>query len=72
MNDVIFEPIGTNGDLMPLQEFIECVEWGGFIDYDGWGYLATETGKSDIVIYPSEVEGYVLPEWCTHVLWYNK
>ena len=58
--------------LMPLQEFIDCVECGAFIDYDGFGELATATHCSEIEIYPSEVKVTQWPEWCTHIAWYNK
>ncbi|MDA3780206.1 MAG: hypothetical protein PF487_08345 [Bacteroidales bacterium] len=29
--------LSDNGNVMSLKEFIECVEGGGFIDYDGSG-----------------------------------
>jgi len=66
------EDIPDYGDLIPLSEWLENVKFGAFIDYDGHGNLATETQCSDIVIIPSEVEGYVFPEWTTHIVWYNR
>ena len=32
-----------NLDLHPVKEFIQEVECGGFIDYDGWGMPVIET-----------------------------
>lgn len=62
------------GDHMTLEEWISNVKCGGFIDYDGFGYLATETQESNIVIHPSDLqymEGLFDPKF-THVMWYNK
>lgn len=68
-----FTPNDTKcGDLIPLQEWLEDVEGGGFIDYDGHGELATETETSNIMICPSEAENYEFPEWATHIMWYNR
>jgi len=64
------------GDIMPRHEFIECVECGGFIDYDGMGNFATETMVEDSGdwLKPSHLSrpDFVWPEWATHVCWYNK
>jgi hypothetical protein len=60
------------GELIPLQEWIGCVQCGAFIDYDGYGELATETQTSNVMISPSEMKGYDFPEWATHIMWYNR
>ena len=68
-----FESIPEYGEHMTLQEYIDCVACGGFIDYDGFGELATETQISNIKTYPSDLDDEVQwPEWCTHIMWYNK
>lgn len=60
------------GDLFTVEEFIQNVKDGGFTDYDGRGFFATQTHYSDI-----EVECSI-PFWnpnkalYTHVLWFNK
>ena len=59
------------GDRMTKAEFLENVEFGGFIDYDGHGHLATETHESNWIVYPS-IADEPWPEWATHVVWYNK
>ena len=65
-----------NLDLYPVEEFIQEVECGGFIDYDGWGMpvIKTLSGKflyKNESIYPSEVlEGKKLD--CDYVAWFNK
>ena len=65
-----------NLDLYPVEEFIQEVECGGFIDYDGWGMpvIKTLSGKflyKNESIYPSEVlKGKKLD--CDYVAWFNK
>jgi hypothetical protein len=72
-NGLIFEDNDFKcGDLIPLQEWIDCVKCGGFIDYDGYGELATETQTSNIMISPSEYKNYDFPDWVTHIMWYNR
>lgn len=69
-DDNIPEP--EYGDHMPIGDFMEMVKCGGFIDYDGHGYLATETKISNIMIVPSEMKIIQPPNWVTHVVWYNR
>jgi hypothetical protein len=66
--------------LMTWEEFLESVEDGCLIDYDGFGRLATQDKtttkmmESNIEIYPSEA-GFPSrphPKWATHVMWFNK
>ena len=77
MEDSIkFTPVPPYGDHMKILEFFECVQGGGFIDYDGIGYWATLTQISNISIRPSvithdHVEFYQ-PSWATHVVWFNR
>ncbi len=66
-------------DLMTIQEWIDNVKTGCFIDYDGNGNLVMRAGDGDWLvgkptIYPSDVTNLNLkfPEWVTHVIWYNK
>lgn len=60
------------GTHMPVEEFAACVEAGGFIDYDGWGHLATAYRVSNIEIRPSNFEDRRDDAVYTHVVWYNK
>ena len=59
------------GDLIERQDFIENVEAGCFIDYDGYGHpVKDELVDESFYVYPSEIEK--LPKDCTHVLWFNR
>ncbi len=49
--------IPKDSDIYTIKEFIEMVETGCFIDYDGYGYYATATEISDEVIHPSDISG---------------
>lgn len=60
------------GDLYELEKFISMVRSGGFIDDDGWGYYATETTKSDINIYPSDISENIYRTDFTHIIWFNR
>ncbi len=66
------EPIPDYGDLMTAEDFIDTCMSGGFIDYDGHGYYATDREMSRIKVTPSMVkaDGFVVG-W-THVVWFNR
>ena len=55
-----------------VAQWIEECDNGNLIDYDGFGYLGTETEESKIKIFPSQrILVSVYLEY-THVWWYNK
>lgn len=59
-------------DLMTVDEYIDCVDQGGFIDYDGCGYPVKD-GLMDesIIIYPSD-HRLKIPKDATHICWFNR
>jgi hypothetical protein len=69
---LIFEDIPNYGEHMSLEEWLGAVKFSGFIDYDGHSKLATINQVSNIMIVPSEANGYKFPEWATHIVWYNR
>jgi len=72
--EVKFEEMPEYGDKMTLDSWLECVESGSFIDYDGHGNLATPYEMSNIRVWPSlHMDGKLeRPNWATHVIWFNK
>ena len=66
------KPIPDYGDLMTLEEFIQHVENGYFIDYDGQGEYATDTHVTGITVIPSDIIKGNINEEYTHVVWYNR
>ena len=74
-----------SGKLFPLEEWKECCDDGGFIDYDGYGsavdenYNIIDMGKVDDffdeMISPSdytEFGGDKIPVDTKYILWYNR
>jgi hypothetical protein len=62
------------GDLMPLEEWKKGVIFHCFINYDGYGHLATTTHVSNIYVSPSDLFEHekLWPKELTHILWYNR
>jgi len=69
-----WEELDDLGDLMTMEDWIDCVKSGGFIDYDGHGYYSDGKRESNKIIHPSDVRrGHLLEnEEFTHVVWYNR
>lgn len=61
----------TWGVIMSLEEYLQSVECGGFIDYDGWGYPIYEDGlvESEPTC-PSKVDE--IPEGTVKIIWFNR
>ena len=67
---------GRDYDLIPADQFLECVKEEGFIDEDGFGVEAMKLG--DMIVYcsgkgirPSEVYDENSLN-CDYVIWWNK
>ena len=67
-----FEPIEKDDDVYTIEQFKGICKSGGFIDYDGFGVYAYKDKKSDIEIYPSDVQKGNVRSDFTHVVWYNR
>ena len=78
---------GCDGDRMPWEEFVECVELGGFTDNDGFGDLLIDgMASSNVALYLAGRYVYVYDEYQVpfervtevfaghklEVLWFNK
>lgn len=60
------------GDTLTLEDFITLSKDGELTDNDGYGFYATETGKSDIEIIPSDIIENKYRNDFTHVIWFGK
>ena len=60
------------GDTYTLEEFKKMAKSKILTDEDGYGYYATESAKSDVEIYPSDVLENLIREDFSHVIWFNK
>ncbi len=67
-----FDEIPDYGDEMSLEAFIENCSVGNFIDYDGFGYYATEDKMTDIRVYPSDITEGVYRKDFPKVVWFNR
>jgi hypothetical protein len=64
--------IPSYGDVMSLKDFIECVNDGGFIDYDGHGYYVKDDKESNIMIVPSDVKYNSVRKDFDTIVWFNR
>jgi hypothetical protein len=62
----------ADADIMSIEDFIECCNDGGFIDYDGFGKYMKDGKLSDITIYPSDVSHNMVREDFDTIAWYNR
>ena len=67
-----FSKIPTYGTVMDLEDFIEDCKVGNFIDYDGSGNYVRDGKKSDINIYPSDVEYDAVRKDFDQIIWFNR
>jgi hypothetical protein len=64
-------PVPDYADLMTVEKFKNACEDGMLIDYDGCGEPVVDgMVDDDITIIPSKLEE--IPEWATHIAWYNR
>lgn len=73
-SDYTTREVPEYADVMTIDEFVECVESGGFIDYDGSGYYMTnETTETDIPVNLTTIRS--VGEYrkdMPFVAWYNR
>ena len=70
-----WEDIPDYGDLMTLDDWIDAVKQGAFIDYDGHGYYACDGGMltgPEHQVYPSMVKEGKIMDTFTHIMWFNR
>lgn len=67
-----FNDVPEYADVMSLEDFIENVNCGGFIDSDGSGSYVRDGKESDISIYPSDIIHGSIRKDFDSVAWYNK
>lgn len=72
--DVEWEDLPSYGDLMTKESWLECVNGGGFIDYDGSGNYSDGERMSNKSVSPSDVDAdqIMKNEEFTHIVWFNR
>jgi hypothetical protein len=66
------KPLPEHSDHMTMESFVEACELRCFIDYDGYGYYANETGMTSKVVVPSDVTSGKYDNAYSHVVWFNR
>ena len=62
----------ADDDVMSLKNFIENVNDGGFIDYDGFGRYIRGNQESNIDIYPSDIRHDAIRDDFDTIIWFNR
>lgn len=72
-NEIEWEDL-DDGDLMTLEEFIDCVRAGAFMSSDGCGYFAIADKKSNLPVCfnVAMLINIANQKKYTHVQWYNR
>lgn len=60
------------GTAHSIADFKKMCEDDSLTDESGYGYYATETSKSDILVYPSDVYENILREDFPIIIWFDK
>jgi hypothetical protein len=71
-NNPRIKPIPRYGHIFTMEDFLDCVNCGGFIDYDGFGYYATKNVCIEKPIYPSDVKAGDFDASFSHIIWFNR
>jgi len=72
IDDYRLTPFDDIGDYITMKSFKATCEFGGFIDYDGSGYLCIGDKQTNIDIYPSAIMAGADVSKFDGVMWYNK
>jgi hypothetical protein len=64
--------IDDDDDVMTINEFINAVKSGFFIDYDGYGRYVKDGKKTNIEILPSDVKYQAIRRDFNTMVWFNK
>lgn len=67
-----YSELPTFGHVMSLEDFIDNVDCGGFIDYDGYGNYVKDGKTTDIDIHPSDVKHGAIRKDFDTIVWYNR
>jgi hypothetical protein len=60
------------GTLMEMEDFKNLALSDSITDEDGYGFYATISSKSNVVIMPSDVKENILRDDFSHVMWFER
>ncbi|MCK9428626.1 MAG: hypothetical protein M0R17_01275 [Candidatus Omnitrophica bacterium] len=68
-----YEDIDSDGDLIPINDFISAIEEGLLLPSDGFGMVCSSTQMSNIEISPLlKYTKIKFPDWAKSICWYNR
>lgn len=67
-----FDFIPDYGQVMTLKDFVNNVNDGGFIDYDGYGKYCRDGMMSNIEIYPGDIKHNKIRTDFDKIIWFNR
>lgn len=67
-----YEPLPNYGDIMTLESFINAIECGAFIDYDGFGEYISANKLTGILVKPSDLKYNKIRKEFNHIIWFNR
>ena len=68
-----YDDVPDYGDVMSITDFLECVECGGFIDYDGFGHYVKDNKEvCNIDVKPSDVKAGTIRKDFDTIVWFNR
>jgi hypothetical protein len=72
--DVEWRELPNYGTLMTIEDWLENVTGGGFIDYDGSGNYSDGKRMSNKSVSPSDVDSdqIMKNKEFTHIIWFNR
>lgn len=67
-----FKFLPDYGEILTLKDFVDNVNGGGFIDYDGFGYYCRDGMISNIEIYPTDIKHNMVRTDFDKIIWFNR
>jgi hypothetical protein len=64
--------LNKNDHVLTINEFIEQVKQGYFIDYDGYGCYVKDNKVTNIEILPSDIKYNAIRKEFNTIVWFNK
>ncbi len=66
------EGVRKHDDVLSVKKYLKQVAEGSLIDYDGHGNPSDGKTKDVSVCIRPSMAGSDIPQWASHIVWYNK
>ncbi|KAB1068750.1 hypothetical protein [Methylobacterium planeticum] len=65
------QEVDEDDHVMTVEEYLDSVECGAFIDYDGFGHPVRDGKHCNVEVKPSDGRDGIPPD-ATHIVWFNR